>query len=930
MASVKRTGAKKTSAKPAGAKKAGAPAKLHAGSVPSRTNDVRAAFLEFFSRNDHIVLPSAPLVPRHDPTLMFTNAGMVPFKNVLTGAEKPKAARVASAQKCVRAGGKHNDLDNVGYTARHHTFFEMLGNFSFGDYFKERAILLAWELLTRDFALDPKRLVITVFVDDDEAASLWRKICGFADEKIIRIAGSDNFWSMGETGPCGPCSEIFYDHGPSLHGGPPGSPDSEGDRFVEIWNLVFMQYEQLADGKRNDLPQPSIDTGMGLERIAAVLQGTHDNYGIDLFRALIGASVELTGVAADGAQAPSHRIIADHLRASSFLIADGVLPSNEGRGYVLRRIMRRAMRHAHILGAKDPLLYRLVPALLEQMGRAYPELERGQNLIEETLKLEETRFRETLGRGLRLLDDATKDFKSGATLPGEVAFKLYDTYGFPYDLTEDALKARGIGVDAQGFAAAMERQRAEARKSWAGSGEAATEALWFELKEELGATEFLGYETETASGGIVALIKDGARVDTLKTGERGIVIVNQTPFYAESGGQVGDRGVVSDGKGAKFEVEDTQKKLHALYIHEGVVTAGTLSVGDEVLLEVDHSSRTPTRAHHSATHLLHEALRQVLGRHVAQKGSLVEAGRLRFDFSHPKPMTPDEIGKVEDLVNAMILQNAPVETHLMTPDQAIEQGALALFGEKYGEEVRVVSMGVDPKSERPGHAYSIELCGGTHVRRTGDIGLLKIVSESAVASGVRRVEALTADAAREFLTGQDARVREAAELLKVAPDEVIERLTAVIDERRKLERQLSDAKRDLALGGGGEAAGPAVRELGKVRLLARTVLGVAPKDLRGLVDDAKRQLGSGIAAIIGVSEEGKAGLVVGVTSDLTATYDAVELVKIGAEALGGKGGGGRPDLAQAGGPDGARAEAALEAIAARIAGEAELAAAESA
>jgi alanyl-tRNA synthetase len=927
MTSAKRTRAGKTSAKPASARatERGAAVGRHGGPVPSRSNDIRAAFLDFFARNDHAVLPSAPLVPRNDPTLMFTNAGMVPFKNVFTGAEKPQALRVATAQKCVRAGGKHNDLDNVGYTARHHTFFEMLGNFSFGDYFKERAILLAWEILTRDFALDKKRLLITVFADDDEAARLWRKISGLPDEKIIRIAGSDNFWSMGETGPCGPCSEIFYDHGPSLQGGPPGSPDSEGDRFVEIWNLVFMQYEQLAGDRRIDLPHPSIDTGMGLERIAAVLQGTHDNYAIDLFRALIGASVELTGVPAEGDHAPSHRIIADHLRASSFLIADGVLPSNEGRGYVLRRIMRRAMRHAHLLGAKEPLLYRLVPALIDEMGRAYHELERGQSLIEETLKLEETRFRETLGRGLRLLDDATKGLKRGATLPGEVAFKLYDTYGFPYDLTEDALKARGIGVDAQGFAAAMERQRAEARKSWAGSGEAATEALWFELKEELGATEFLGYETEAASGSIVALIKDGARVETLKEGERGIVIVNQTPFYAESGGQVGDRGMVSGAKGARFEVVDTQKKLHALYLHAGVVAGGSLRVGEEVLLEVDHARRTPTRAHHSATHLLHEALRQVLGQHVAQKGSLVEPGRLRFDFSHTKPMTRDEIAGVEDQVNAMILQNATVETHLMTPDQAIAQGALALFGEKYGEEVRVVSMGVDAKSERAGHAYSIELCGGTHVRRTGDIGLLKIVSEGAVASGVRRVEALTGDAARAYLATQDERVREAAELLKVSPDEMLERLAGILDERRKLERQLAEAKRDLALGGGGSgavSAAPSVRELGNVKLLARTVQGVAPKDLRGLVDDGKRQLGSGIVAIVGVSDEGKAGLVVGVTADLTATYDAVELVKVGAEALGGKGGGGRPDLAQAGGPDGARADAALDAIAARIAGEA--------
>jgi len=890
--------------------------------VPIRANDIRASFLDFFAKNDHLVVPSAPLVPRHDPTLMFTNAGMVPFKNVFTGQEKPKAPRAASSQKCVRAGGKHNDLDNVGFTARHHTFFEMLGNFSFGDYFKERAILLAWELLTKEFALPTEKLLITVYVDDDEAATLWKKISGFPDDKILRIAGSDNFWSMGDTGPCGPCSEIFYDHGAQLKGGPPGSADADGDRFVEIWNLVFMQYEQLADGTRVDLPRPSIDTGMGLERIAAVLQGTHDNYGIDLFKTLIDASVELTGVPALGANAPSHRIIADHLRASSFLIADGVLPSNEGRGYVLRRIMRRAMRHAHLLGAHEPLLYRLVPTLVGEMGRAFHELERGEALIEETLKLEETRFRETLERGLRLLDEAVEGLQPGDTLPGEVAFKLYDTYGFPYDLTEDALKAKDIGVDAEGFAAAMERQRAEARKSWAGSGEAATEGLWFALKEELGATEFLGYETETASGEIVALVKDGARVEKLEQGDRGIVIVNQTPFYAESGGQVGDHGMLTIAGDVAFKVEDTQKKLHGLFLHDGVLEKGTLLQGQTVTLEVDHTRRTTTRAHHSATHLLHEALRQVLGTHVAQKGSLVEPGRLRFDFSHPKPMTHAEIRAVEDLANAMILQNAPVETHLMTPDAAIEQGALALFGEKYGEEVRVVSMGVAPGSPKAGHAYSIELCGGTHVRRTGDIGLLKIVSESAVASGVRRIEALTGEAARSFLAAQDERVREAAELLKVSPDEMIQRLAAVIDERRKLERQLAEAKRDLALrpeGGGGEQAS-AVRDLGPVKLLARTVHGVAPKDLRGLVDEAKQQLGSGIVAVVGVSDEGKAGLIVGVTEDLTGAYNAVDLVRVGAEVLGGKGGGGRPDLAQAGGPDGARADAALEAIAAKIMG----------
>ena len=892
------------------------------GARPTRTNDIRTAFLDFFAKNDHGVIPSSPLVPRHDPTLMFTNAGMVPFKNVFTGQEKPKALRAASSQKCVRAGGKHNDLDNVGYTARHHTFFEMLGNFSFGDYFKERAILLAWELLTKDFALDPKRLLITVYADDDEAAELWSKIAGIPESKILRIAGSDNFWSMGDTGPCGPCSEIFYDHGPKLAGGPPGSADQDGDRFVEIWNLVFMQYEQLADGTRVDLPHPSIDTGMGLERIAAVLQGTHDNYAIDLFRALIAASVDLTGVPARGEQAPSHRIIADHLRASSFLIADGVLPSNEGRGYVLRRIMRRAMRHAHILGAKDPLLYRLVPTLVAEMGHAYPELERGTSLIEETLKLEETRFRETLERGLKLLDDATKGLKRGDTLPGETAFKLYDTYGFPYDLTEDALKAKGIAVDAQGFAAAMERQRQEARKSWAGSGEAATDKLWFELKEELGATEFLGYENEAASGEIVALVKDGGRVDALEAGERGIVLLNQTPFYAESGGQVGDRGTLAS-TGASFKVEDTQKKLHGLYLHVGTLETGTLKLGDQVELEVDHARRTATRAHHSATHLLHEALRRVLGEHVAQKGSLVEPGRLRFDFSHPKPMTHEEVRAVEALANQMILQNVPVETHLMTPEAAIAKGALALFGEKYGDEVRVVSMGVDERSTKAAHAYSIELCGGTHVGRTGDIGLLKIVSESAVAAGVRRVEALTGEAALAYLSAQDEKVREAAELLKVSPDEVITRLAAVIDERRKIERELAETRKKLAMGGGtaSQSEDSNIVDIGGTSFFRLRVEGLPNNDLKALADAGKAKVKSGVVAIANTAPDGKGGLVVGVTDDLTGRFNAVDLVRVGAEVLGGKGGGGRPDLAQAGGPDGANADRALDAIAASLVAE---------
>jgi len=920
--SGKSLGAKSLGAKSlSGTTKSGASA---AGrpSTPRRTNDVRAAFLDFFAKHDHAVVPSAPLVPRHDPTLMFTNAGMVPFKNVFTGQEKPKAVRAASSQKCVRAGGKHNDLDNVGYTARHHTFFEMLGNFSFGDYFKERAILLAWKLLTEEFALAKDRLLITVYEDDDEAAGLWKKLTGFGDDKILRISGSDNFWSMGDTGPCGPCSEIFYDHGPELAGGPPGSADADGDRFVEIWNLVFMQYEQRADGTRVPLPHPSIDTGMGLERIAAVMQGTNDNYAIDLFKTLIAASVELTGVPAEGANAPSHRIIADHLRASAFLIADGVLPSNEGRGYVLRRIMRRAMRHAHILGAKDPLLYRLVPTLTAEMGRAYHELERGQGLIEETLKLEETRFRETLERGLRLLDDAVHGLNAGDTLPGEVAFKLYDTYGFPYDLTEDALKAKGLGVDASGFAAAMERQRAEARKSWAGSGEAATEGLWFELKEELGATEFLGYETEAASGEVVALVKDGKRVETLNQGDRGIVIVNQTPFYAESGGQVGDRGTLTIGGMAAFKVEDTQKKLHGLFLHDGTVETGGLKIGDTVTLEVDHARRTATRAHHSATHLLHEALREVLGNHVAQKGSLVEPGRLRFDFSHPKPMTHEEVRAVEDLANALILQNALVETHLMTPDAAIEQGALALFGEKYGDEVRVVSMGVAEASAKAGHAYSVELCGGTHVRRTGDIGLLKITGESAVAAGVRRIEALTGEAARAYLAAQDARVREAAELLKVSPDEMIARLATVIDERRKLERELAETQKKLAMGGAGGSQGDDsdIVDIKGTAFFRLHVTGLPNNDLKSLADQGKAKVKSGVVAIANTAPDGKGGLVVGVTDDLVGQFNAIELVRVGAEALGGKGGGGRPDLAQAGGPDGAHAEQALEAIAAALGG----------
>jgi alanyl-tRNA synthetase len=897
-----------------------------------RINEIRSAFLDYFKRNGHEAVPSSPLVPRNDPTLMFTNAGMVQFKNVFTGLEKRPYARAASSQKCVRAGGKHNDLDNVGYTARHHTFFEMLGNFSFGDYFKDVAIEHAWTLITKDFGLDKNRLLATVYIDDDEAFELWKKIAGLPESRIIRIAGSDNFWAMGDTGPCGPCSEIFFDHGDKIPGGPPGSADQDGDRFIEIWNLVFMQYEQISPTERISLPRPSIDTGMGLERVAAVLQGVHDNYDTDLFQALIKASVEASGVAAQGDHRVSHRVIADHLRATSFLIADGVLPSNEGRGYVLRRIMRRAMRHAQLLGARDPLIWKLVPALVREMGQAYPELVRAEALIAETLLLEETRFRKTLERGLSLLDEASTQLKAGDTLPGEVAFKLYDTYGFPLDLTADALKVRGVGVDNAGFETAMERQRAEARKAWTGSGEAATDRIWFELRERLGATEFLGYETEAAEGQIVAMLRGGKEVKQLKKGEDGIIITNQTPFYGTSGGQVGDEGEIRGPKGALFRVTSTEKKLGDLFVHHGILEKGPLKVGDAVELEVDRARRTAIRANHSATHLLHEALRRVLGTHVAQKGSSVEPGRLRFDFSHNKPISADEIAKIEDIANAIVQQNEPVVTRLMGVDEAIASGAMALFGEKYGDEVRVVSMGIDPETAVSGgastgsnaKAYSVELCGGTHVRRTGDIGLVKVISEGAVAAGVRRVEAITAAAARHHLSEQDARVRMAASLLKTRPENLTERLGALMDERKRLERELADARRAAALGGGGNGAadpgkGSAVRDVGAVKLLTRTVHGIAPKDLRGLVDDGKKQIGSGVVAIVGVTDEGKAGIVVGVTEDLIKSYSAVDLVKTGAEALGGTGGGGRPDMAQAGGPDGSRAEAALSAIAERLA-----------
>ncbi|GAA0773313.1 alanine--tRNA ligase [Roseibium denhamense] len=880
-------------------------------------NDIRSTFLDYFKKNDHEVVDSGPLVPRNDPTLMFANAGMNQFKNVFTGLETRDYSRAVTTQKVVRAGGKHNDLDNVGYTARHHTFFEMLGNFSFGDYFKDRAIELAWNLITKDYGLPKDRLLVTVFSEDEEAAGYWKKIAGLSDDKIIRIPTSDNFWTMGDTGPCGPCSEIFYDHGDQIWGGPPGSAEEDGDRFIEIWNLVFMQYEQTPE-KREDLPRPSIDTGMGIERLATILQGVHNNYDIDLFRALIAASEHETSVEATGAALSSHRVIADHLRSTSFLIADGVLPSNEGRGYVLRRIMRRGMRHAHLLGARDPLMHKLVPALVREMGQAYPELIRAKDLITETLLLEEKRFRKTLERGLGLLDDATTNLAPGGQLDGETAFKLYDTYGFPLDLTQDALRARDISVDTDGFGAAMERQKAEARAAWSGSGGAATEAVWFSLKEKHGATDFLGYETEIAEGIVVALADADQEVGTLKTGQSGFVVLNQTPFYGESGGQVGDTGQMT-APGVQVAVTNTQKKADGLFVHAVRVEEGELAPGTALELKVDHKRRSSVRANHSATHLVHEALREVLGTHVAQKGSLVSPDRLRFDFSHPKPMSDDELATVEAFANEIVLQNAPVDTRLMAVDDAIEAGAMALFGEKYGDEVRVVSMGTALHGDKTGKPYSLELCGGTHVKRTGDIGLVTLVSEGAVASGVRRLEALTGAEARNYLDAQDKRMRQMAALLKTGAEDVPDRVAQLVEDRRRLEKELAEAKKKLAMGGGGDAGTP-IRDAGKFKLMARTVEGINPKDLKGMADEAKTQLGSGVVVLINVAEEGKAAIVTAVTKDLTESVSAVDLVKIGSETLGGRGGGGRPDMAQAGGPDGAKADEAIAAIEAHLKG----------
>ena len=871
-------------------------------------NEIRATFLDYFAAHDHEVVASSPLVPHNDPTLLFTNAGMVQFKNVFTGGESRERVRAVTSQKCVRAGGKHNDLDNVGYTARHHTFFEMLGNFSFGDYFKDVAIELAWKLVTKEYGLPEERLWITVYAEDEEAFDLWRRIARVPEERIVRIATSDNFWAMGDTGPCGPCSEIFYDHGPALAGGPPGSADEDGDRYTEIWNLVFMQFEQVAPDRRVPLPRPSIDTGMGLERIAAILQGKHDNYDCDLLRTLIEASAEATGTAPDGAHAVSHRVIADHLRASCFLLADGVMPANEGRGYVLRRIMRRAMRHAHMIGCKEPLMWRLVPALNAAMGQAFEELVRAEPLVTETLELEETRFKRTLERGLRLLDEEVAKLEAGATLAGEVAFKLYDTYGFPLDLTQDALRGGGRAVDVDGFNAAMERQRAEARGSWAGSGATATEEIWFALRERLGATEFLGYETEAAEGRILAILVDGVERDSAAAGERVEIVTNQTPFYGESGGQVGDCGTMFSAAGGRMTVADTHKKLGDLHVHVGDIGAGRLAVGEDVELRVDGERRAGARAHHSATHLLHAALREALGGHVTQKGSLVAPDRLRFDFSHPRAMTADEIDAVESAVNRQVRANGEVRVRLMAPEEAIAAGALALFGEKYGAEVRVLSMGGAIDGDAP---YSVELCGGTHVARSGDIGLFKVVSEGALAAGVRRIEAVAGAAALAHIRDQERHLRAAAGRLKTQPHELAGRIDALLEERRRLERDLAATRRRMAAGGGG---GLPVREVNGFAYAADILDGVPARELRGMVDEAKKGVGSGVVALVSTLG-GKAALIVGVTDDLLGRIDAVELARIGVAELGGRGGGGRPDMAQGGGPDADRAPAAIAAIA---------------
>jgi alanyl-tRNA synthetase len=875
-------------------------------------NDIRSAFLDYFGGAGHAITQSAPLVPQNDPTLLFVNAGMVPFKNVFTGAETPASPRAVSSQKCVRAGGKHNDLDNVGYTARHHTFFEMLGNFSFGDYFKDQAIELAWTLITKDFGLPKDKLTVTVYAEDDEAHGLWKKIAGLSDDKIIRIATSDNFWSMGDTGPCGPCSEIFYDHGAHIPGGPPGSVDEDGDRFVEIWNLVFMQYEQFADGSRTALPKPSIDTGMGLERLAAVLQGVHNNYDTDLFKTLIAASESLTGVKAEGERAPSHRVIADHLRSTSFLIADGVSPSNEGRGYVLRRIMRRAMRHAHLLGAEDPLMHRLAPVLVEQMGKAYPELKRAEPVIVDTLRQEEERFRRTLGRGMALLDEATSGLAEGGVLSGETAFKLYDTYGFPLDLTQDAVRAKGLSVDLDAFDAAMDKQRQMARENWSGSGDRASTAEWFTLRDRLGPTVFVGYEESETIGEVLALVREAAEIDSVEEGVTVEVLLDRTPFYAESGGQASDHGKV-EWKGGAGDLVAVSKHAGDLFVHTVTVTAGKLAVGDKMHLMIDAEARTRTRANHSAAHLVHAALKNVLGTHVAQKGQLVDDEKMRFDYSHGAPLTADELDRVEAEVNAVIRQNVPARTVDMTPADAIEAGAIALFGEKYGDSVRVLTLGQALVGDG---AYSVELCGGTHVARTGDIALFKIVAETGIAAGVRRVEALTGEAARRFLLDQAGVAKGLADQFRTPVAEVPARVEALMNDRKRLERELADAKRKLAMGGGG-GAGTAVEDIGGVKFIGQVMQGVDGKALRPIIEELRKQ--ADVVVVVGVTEEGKAAIAVAVSPAAQAKTSAADLIRLAVPAMGGQGGGGKPDFAQGGAPDGSQAQAGVDAVKAALA-----------
>ena len=870
------------------------------------TNDIRTAFLNYFKKNQHEVINSSPLVPQNDPTLLFTNAGMVQFKNIFTGLEKRDYVRATTAQKCVRAGGKHNDLENVGYTARHHTFFEMLGNFSFGDYFKDVAIELAWELITKEFQIPRSKLLVTVFHEDDDAYNLWKKIAGLSDSSIIRISSSDNYWSMGDTGPCGPCSEIFYDHGDKYQGGPPGSPEEDGDRFIEIWNLVFMQYNQISVDHREALPRPSIDTGMGLERISAIMQGVHDNYDTDTLRVLVEASADIANVDLNGEHHNSNRVIADHIRSSAFLIADGVLPSNEGRGYVLRRIMRRAMRHAHIMGCRDAILHKLIPVLVNQMGSAYPELRRAETLIQETLELEENRFKQMLDRGLSLLREETDKLGDGEALAGDIAFRLYDTYGFPVDLTQDVLRGQGRGVDLTGFNRAMEKQKADARKAWVGSGENVEDTLWFKLREDIGSTEFLGYGLEQADGQVVAIILGGEAVNTAEADDEVLILTNQTPFYGESGGQQGDAGILSNDR-VEIKIVDTQKELGDLHVHVGRITQGCVSVGDTVLMTVDPERRSGLRSHHSATHLLHAALRRNLGEHITQKGSLVSPDRLRFDISHPKAITADEINKVSTEVNQQVRNNSAVTTRVMTPSEANDLGAMALFGEKYGDEVRVVAMGEGAKP------FSLELCGGTHVSRTGDIGFFKVVSEGAVASGVRRIEAVTGPSAFEWMENNEITLNAAARVLNVPINQLVDRVSSLIEERRELEVELTNLRRRLAMGGDGKTDDHGIEKIGSISFLSKTLTDTPAKELKSFVDTFKQKIGSGVIVICGVFD-GKASLVVGVTEDLTEKFNAVDLVRLGSPLIGGKGGGGRPDMAQAGGPDVEKVEDAIASI----------------